>query len=102
MLGVIVGGRLGYVLFYKPLDYINNPLQIFYVWEGGMSFHGGLIGVLIAVALARQYERQTAERSRVKAAVTSAQQALDLAARASVSAPVKAIHEATCRSNGTH
>ncbi len=51
VLGVIVGGRLGYVLFYKPLDYINNPLQIFYVWEGGMSFHGGLIGVLIAVAI---------------------------------------------------
>ena len=51
VLGVILGGRLGYVLFYKPLDYLANPLQIFAVWQGGMSFHGGLLGVLIALAL---------------------------------------------------
>jgi len=49
--GVIVGGRLGYVLFYKPLYYLAHPLEIIAVWQGGMSFHGGLIGVLIAIWL---------------------------------------------------
>ena len=49
ILGVIIGGRLGYVLFYNPLFFITHPLEIFAVWHGGMSFHGGLIGVLIAV-----------------------------------------------------
>jgi len=48
MLGVILGGRLGYVLFYGLLDYLRHPLQIFSVWEGGMSFHGGALGVIIA------------------------------------------------------
>lgn len=47
--GVILGGRLGYVLFYKPLYYLAHPLEIFEVWHGGMSFHGGFIGVLIAL-----------------------------------------------------
>lgn len=47
VLGVVAGGRLGYVLFYKPGYYLSHPLEIFYLWEGGMSFHGGLIGVLI-------------------------------------------------------
>jgi phosphatidylglycerol:prolipoprotein diacylglycerol transferase len=47
--GVILGGRLGYVLFYKPLYYLAHPLEIFSVWEGGMSFHGGFLGVLIAL-----------------------------------------------------
>lgn len=50
VLGVIVGGRLGYVLFYMPSFYLHNPLSIFKLWEGGMSFHGGLLGVLIALA----------------------------------------------------
>ncbi len=49
VLGVILGGRLGYVLFYKPLDYLSDPLAILAVWEGGMSFHGGLLGVLLAM-----------------------------------------------------
>ena len=49
-LGVILGGRLGYVLFYKAGHYLTHPLEIFYLWQGGMSFHGGLIGVLIAMA----------------------------------------------------
>lgn len=49
VLGVVVGGRLGYVLFYKPEDYLAHPLAIFQVWEGGMSFHGGLIGVVLAL-----------------------------------------------------
>jgi phosphatidylglycerol---prolipoprotein diacylglyceryl transferase len=47
--GVILGGRLGYVLFYKPLYYAQHPLEIFQVWTGGMSFHGGFLGVLIAL-----------------------------------------------------
>jgi len=49
--GVVVGGRLGYVLFYNPSFYFSNPLKIFAVWEGGMAFHGGLIGVLLAIWL---------------------------------------------------
>jgi phosphatidylglycerol:prolipoprotein diacylglycerol transferase len=47
-LGVVVGGRLGYVLFYKPLFYLANPLDILKVWDGGMSFHGGFLGVVVA------------------------------------------------------
>jgi phosphatidylglycerol:prolipoprotein diacylglycerol transferase len=50
VLGVIVGGRLGYVLFYKPLYYLAHPLEVFAVWTGGMSFHGGFLGVLLAMA----------------------------------------------------
>ncbi|HUQ76381.1 MAG TPA: prolipoprotein diacylglyceryl transferase [Burkholderiales bacterium] len=52
VLGVIVGGRLGYVLFYKPGHYLGHPLEIFYVWQGGMSFHGGLLGVMLAMVIA--------------------------------------------------
>lgn len=48
LIGVIVGGRLGSVLFYDFNTYLQNPLQVLKVWEGGMSFHGGLIGVLVA------------------------------------------------------
>ena len=51
MLGVIIGGRLGEVLFYQPLYYLAHPLEIFMIWRGGMSFHGGFLGVLIAMAL---------------------------------------------------
>ncbi|MCK5050100.1 MAG: prolipoprotein diacylglyceryl transferase, partial [Candidatus Cloacimonetes bacterium] len=47
MLGVIIGGRLGYILFYNFQYYLSNPLQILAVWQGGMSFHGGAIGVLV-------------------------------------------------------
>ena len=49
--GVLVGGRLGYVLFYKSAEYFNDPIEILKVWEGGMSFHGGLIGVTLAIIL---------------------------------------------------
>lgn len=49
MIGVIVGGRLGYALFYKPDFFLNHPLHVLYLWEGGMSFHGGLLGVLGAL-----------------------------------------------------
>lgn len=56
LLGVILGGRLGYVLFYKPAEYLAQPLRIFAIWEGGMSFHGGLLGVLLAMwILARRF-----------------------------------------------
>ncbi len=49
MLGVVIGGRLGEVLFYRPGYFLANPLEIFAVWHGGMSFHGGFIGVLVAM-----------------------------------------------------
>ena len=51
IIGVILGGRLGYALFYNPKYYLENPLEILMVWNGGMSFHGGLIGVIIASQL---------------------------------------------------
>ncbi len=49
ILGVIVGGRLGYVLFYNPGYYLAHPLESFAIWQGGMSFHGGLLGVIVAI-----------------------------------------------------
>lgn len=51
IVGVIVGGRLGYVLFYQPGYYLQNPAEIPILWRGGMAFHGGLAGVVVAVAL---------------------------------------------------
>ncbi len=51
VLGVVLGGRLGYVIFYKPATYLAHPLEIFEVWKGGMSFHGGLLGVIAAMWL---------------------------------------------------
>ena len=50
-LGVILGGRLGYVIFYKPAYYLENLLEIPQMWNGGMSFHGGLAGVILAAIL---------------------------------------------------
>jgi len=49
VLGVILGGRVGYCLFYKPAYYLAHPLEILSVWQGGMSFHGGLLGVMVAM-----------------------------------------------------
>ncbi|MFM9843855.1 MAG: prolipoprotein diacylglyceryl transferase [Dongiaceae bacterium] len=49
ILGVVLGGRIGFILFYKPLFYLQHPLEVFRVWEGGMSFHGGLVGVILAM-----------------------------------------------------
>ena len=49
MIGIIIGGRLGYVLFYNPEYYFNNLIEIFKIWNGGMSFHGGILGVVFAV-----------------------------------------------------
>jgi phosphatidylglycerol:prolipoprotein diacylglycerol transferase len=60
--GVILGGRLGYVLFYKPAHYWSNPWEIVQVWKGGMAFHGGLIGVIVAMWMfARSRERRFLE-----------------------------------------
>ncbi len=47
-LGVVIGGRLGYVLFYNPAYYLAHPLEVFALWQGGMAFHGGLVGVAVA------------------------------------------------------
>ncbi len=51
MLGVIIGGRLGQVIFYEPAYFLSHPLEIFAIWKGGMSFHGGFLGVLFAMML---------------------------------------------------
>lgn len=57
-LGVILGGRLGYILFYNLEYYVTHPLETLMVWNGGMSFHGGLIGVLLGIFLfSRRYSR---------------------------------------------
>ncbi|WP_048439931.1 prolipoprotein diacylglyceryl transferase [Caenimonas sp. SL110] len=48
VLGVVLGGRIGYCLFYKPEYYLAHPLEVFYIWQGGMSFHGGMLGVIAA------------------------------------------------------
>ncbi|HEY4080036.1 MAG TPA: prolipoprotein diacylglyceryl transferase [Burkholderiaceae bacterium] len=56
VLGVVLGGRLGYVLFYKPDFYSQHLLDVFKVWEGGMSFHGGLLGVIAAMALYARFK----------------------------------------------
>lgn len=51
VVGVVAGGRLGYVLFYQPGHYLRHPVEIVQLWQGGMSFHGGLLGVVLAVLL---------------------------------------------------
>ena len=58
ILGTIIGGRLGYVLFYKAGEYLVEPWRIFYVWEGGMSFHGGMVGVILAMWLFARSRKQ--------------------------------------------
>jgi phosphatidylglycerol:prolipoprotein diacylglycerol transferase len=58
VVGVVLGGRIGYCLFYKPAYYLSHPLEIFAVWQGGMSFHGGLLGVIGAMVwFARSRQR---------------------------------------------
>ena len=59
MLGVILGGRLGFVIFYKPMYYLAHPIEIFYIWQGGMSFHGGFLGVLVAMWLFSRKSKRT-------------------------------------------
>lgn len=58
-LGVIIGGRLGYVVFYQPSYYLIHPHEIVYLWQGGMSFHGGFLGVLAAMVF---FARKTGKR----------------------------------------
>ena len=71
--GVILGGRLGYVLFYKPMYFLDHPLEIFAVWQGGMSFHGGLLGVLLGAVVLRTQARQAlARRHRLRRAARAA------------------------------
>ncbi len=57
IIGVVLGGRLGFVMFYQPGYYLQNPGQILRVWEGGMSFHGGFLGVVVAGILFCRKER---------------------------------------------
>ena len=58
VLGVVLGGRIGYCLFYKPAYYLAHPLEVFAVWQGGMSFHGGMLGVVAAMVwFARSRQR---------------------------------------------
>ncbi|MBL8337595.1 MAG: prolipoprotein diacylglyceryl transferase [Rhodoferax sp.] len=58
VLGVVLGGRLGYCLFYKPAYYLAHPLEVFAVWQGGMSFHGGMLGVIASMVwFARSRQR---------------------------------------------
>jgi phosphatidylglycerol---prolipoprotein diacylglyceryl transferase len=59
VLGTIIGGRLGYVLFYKPDYYFMHPLDVFKVWQGGMSFHGGFLGVILAMAFFAWQRKRT-------------------------------------------
>jgi phosphatidylglycerol:prolipoprotein diacylglycerol transferase len=69
-LGVILGGRIGYVLFYQSGWYLSHPLEILQVWRGGMSFHGGLVGVILALVLfARQNRLPLLEIADLAAAV---------------------------------
>ena len=70
-LGIVLGGRVGYVLFYNPAYYLANPLEALALWHGGMSFHGGLIGCILALwVLARRYGRSIFELFDLAAAVT--------------------------------
>ncbi len=59
ILGIVFGGRLGYVFFYDFTYYAQNFLEIFQIWKGGMSFHGGLLGVIVATLIFSKYERNT-------------------------------------------
>jgi phosphatidylglycerol:prolipoprotein diacylglycerol transferase len=57
VLGVVLGGRLGYVLFYEPARFLAEPLQVLQIWQGGMSFHGGFAGVILGVVLFARLKR---------------------------------------------
>jgi phosphatidylglycerol:prolipoprotein diacylglycerol transferase len=58
VIGVVIGGRVGYALFYKPGQYLANPIEILMVWKGGMAFHGGLLGVIVAMALYARHRKR--------------------------------------------
>ena len=57
VVGVIVGGRLGYVTFYQTAYTFNNPISIFYIWQGGMSFHGGLLGIIFSILIYSKHKQ---------------------------------------------
>ncbi|MDC0045376.1 prolipoprotein diacylglyceryl transferase [Pelagibacteraceae bacterium] len=57
VIGIIVGGRIGYVLFYQTKLFLNNPFYIFEIWNGGMSFHGGLLGVIFSIYFFSRYKK---------------------------------------------
>ena len=57
LFGIIIGGRLGYVCFYNPAYFFNNPVEIIKIWEGGMSFHGGFLGVICAVLIVSRRQK---------------------------------------------
>jgi phosphatidylglycerol:prolipoprotein diacylglycerol transferase len=59
-LGVVAGGRLGHVLLYEPAHYLSNPLSILAIWQGGMAFHGGLLGVIVALILFGRWHKVSA------------------------------------------
>ena len=58
-LGVVLGGRLGYCLFYQPAFYFAHPLSILKVWDGGMAFHGGMLGVILVMYLFAKFKPET-------------------------------------------
>jgi len=62
-LGVILGGRVGYMLFYQFPDLITNPTNLFKIWQGGMSFHGGFLGVLVAMYFFTKNTRNLGSKS---------------------------------------
>ncbi|MFN7174022.1 MAG: prolipoprotein diacylglyceryl transferase, partial [Thermaurantiacus tibetensis] len=71
IIGVIVGGRLGHVLFYQPGYYLQHPLEVLFIWQGGMSFHGGFLGVVAAALLfARRHRVPVAQLSDALAVAT--------------------------------
>lgn len=57
ILGVLLGGRLGYVILYEPAQYLTNPVSILYIWQGGMAFHGGFLGVVLAAFIYTRWHR---------------------------------------------
>ncbi len=57
VLGIVIGGRLGHVLLYNPVSYWHNPIEIFKIWHGGMSFHGGILGVVAAFFLYSHFQK---------------------------------------------
>ena len=57
VIGVIIGGRLGYFIFYQTSSIIINPISIFFIWQGGMSFHGGLIGITFSILFYSKYKQ---------------------------------------------
>ena len=57
VIGVIIGGRLGYFIFYQTSSIIINPISIFFIWQGGMSFHGGLIGIIFSILFYSKYKQ---------------------------------------------